>query len=516
MSTDAPDLFGTDAPPPDEEPVEALAAAAPKPRRTTLAATLDGPALQREPTARATPNGQAHHNCTDLGNAERFFDRFGADARYCKGLGQWLLWDDRRWAEDTTDRVMLMAKIIVRGLHAEAADCLEDAVRQAVGKHAFKSESAERQAALVRVAAWDQRLAVKAIDLDAWPLRLNCRNGIVDLETGKLWRHERSELHTRMAPVLYDPQAQSDLWDYFLFTATGGDQEYQGFLQRAAGYSLTGLTTEEKLFLIHGPKQAGKSTFMDALKAALGTYARTADFETFMAKQQGHSGPRDDIAELVGARLVASIEVEQGRRFAEALVKEMTGGDTVRARALYRAGFEFKPQFKLWLVANHAPRCDADDAALFRRILRLPFDHSIPEKDKDPRVKQRLADPGVSGPAILAWAVRGCLEWQRIGLAPPKSIVDATEAYRATQDPLADFIADCCVIEPSASCRSALLMQEYERWAKATGVTHAIGYRAMAERLRTRGMAPDELGPERFRGWKGIGIKDVSSDAAMF
>jgi len=231
---------------------------------------------------------------------------------------------------------------------------------------------------------------------------------------------------------------------YFVTFVSAGDGELADFLQRYFGYCLTGSVAEEKLAFVHGRGGTGKSTFMEALKAVFGEYAVTADFETFLARK-ATGGPRPDIARLAGARLVTSIEVDDGKRLAEGLVKQLTGGDTVTARELYAKEFEFVPQFKLVLVANHAPTVHSDDEAMWRRILRVPFDNAIPEAGQDRSVKLILRDPAVSGPAILAWLVEGCLQWQREGLRVPTVVTDATtdETDAATGVPLGGLCPVC-------------------------------------------------------------------------
>ncbi len=189
--------------------------------------------------------------------------------------------------------------------------------------------------------------------------------------------HRREDLITKVCPTRYEPGARSDLLDRFLDEATGGNRELRDFLQRAVGYSLTGDVSEEVLFFVHGPGRSGKSTFMEALKATLGDYAKSADFESFVQRRDA-GAVRNDIAELAGRRFVVSIEVDEGKKLAEGLVKLITGGDTVRARFLYQEAFDFVPQFKLWLAANHAPKVKHDDSAMWRRILRIPFENIVP------------------------------------------------------------------------------------------------------------------------------------------
>lgn len=257
------------------------------------------------------------------------------------------------------------------------------------------------------------------------------------------------------------------------------------------------------LFLIHGPTAAGKSTLVEALKAALGDYSATADFDTFLARREG--GPRNDIARLAGRRLVASIEMEEGRRLAEGLVKMLTGGDTVSARFLYREAFEFRPSAKLWLVANTKPRVSDDDAAIWRRIRLIPFEHTVPPEERDPSVKDRLRDPAIGGPAVLAWAVRGCLAWQCDGLRAPERIARATSAYREEMDPLAAFLDERCVLEGDASVPAGELYQAYVAWARESGERRVLTSNDVGRRLTDRGLPAERTTRERLR--RGIRLR---------
>ncbi len=447
-------------------------------------------------------------HCTDMGNAQRLAARYGAELRYCYGLARWYVWDGRRWAPDDNGVVQRYAKDTATAIKLEVQGEENVERRQELAAWARRSENETRLRAMVNVACSEPGIPVLASELDTDPWMLNCLNGTLDLRTGELRAHSQDDLITKLAPVRYDPEARSDVWECFLDEATSGDQELQGFLARAIGYSLTGFTTEEKLFFIHGPGGAGKSTFVEAIKSTLGDYAMTADFETFLARSFT-GGMRNDIARLAGARFVASIEVEEGKRLAEGLVKTITGGDTVTARFLYREAFSFKPNFTLWLCANHAPEVKDNDSAMWRRILRVPFEHMIPAERRDPAVKQTLCDPEQAGSAILAWAIRGCLEWQRVGLAVPESVTAATEAYRREMDPLSDFIAACCLLAPTAHVPSAELRQAYEDWTRENGAT-AMGAREWVERVKALGCKPSvrlRIMGKLIRCWVGIGLR---------
>lgn len=440
---------------------------------------------------------------SDYGNAERLVARHGGDLRYCHQLKKWLVWSDNRWREDTTAEATRRAKETVRAMYAEAEGISDSKERESFVKFVLRSEAQASIAAMIALAASERGVTVLPEELDADPFLLNCANGTLDLRTGLLREHRREDLITKLSPVSFNPQARSDIWEFFLRDATGGDKELEKFLQRAAGYSLTGDTREEVLFFIHGPQAAGKSTFMETIKATLSDYARTSDFEAFLSRREVGS-PRNDIARLAGARFVASIEVDEGKKLAEGLVKMLTGGDTVTARFLHKEFFEFRPAFKLWLAANHAPRVRDDDEAMWRRILRVPFVHTIPKARRDPKIKAHLRDAATAGPAVLAWMLRGCLDWQRDGLRVPPAVEEATQEYRESQDPLKDFIADCCVLMPTAWTPTADLRNEYERWAKERGERYLLVGNAFIARLKAHGCAPKVR--LNVRGWLGVGL----------
>lgn len=441
-------------------------------------------------------------HCTDQGNGERLVARHGKDLRYCYTWKTWLVWDGRRWKCDDTGEVERRAKETARSIYIEAGQTEDDNERKELVKWARSSESQHRRKAMIESAQSELGMPVKPDELDGDPWLLNVLNGTLDLRTGELRPHTQTDLITKLAPVQYDPDAKLDLWDSFLQTATGGNKDLAAFIQRAVGYTLTGDTREETLFFAHGPTNTGKSTFTEAIKGTLGDYAMTADFETFL-KRRDIGNPRPDIARLAGARLVASLEVDEGKRLAEGLVKLLTGGDTVTTRFLFSREFEFVPAFKLWLAANHAPGIKPHDEAMWRRIKKVPFEHVVPEKTRDPKVKAQLREPSIAGAAILAWAVRGCMEWQGDGLGTCEAVEGATRDLRDRMDPLKDFLAECCILDGYIWTSAADLRQEYEEWAKENGVKPVYG-KKWGESLRSHGCESRSV--SEGRGWQGVGI----------
>jgi len=301
-------------------------------------------------------------------------------------------------------------------------------------------------------------IAPDQFDTDPW--LLNCLNGTIDLKNGELRPHNRDDLITRMVPVEYDAKATCPLFLKFLDRIMGGNQSLISFLQKILGYSLTGSTREQCLFFLYGLGANGKSTLLNIVQSLWGDYATRTSSETFLAKKPG-SIP-NDVAALRGARLAIAVEVEQGRRLAEVLVKEMTGGDTISARFMRAEWFSFKPQFKILLAANHKPIIRGTDFAIWRRIRLIPFTVQIPKEEQDRDLPEKLS---AELPGILNWAVAGCLQWHFGGLELPKEVDDATQDYRAEMDVLGGFIAERCIVDPGADATAAELYKSYTVWA---------------------------------------------------
>ncbi len=439
-------------------------------------------------------------NLTDLGNAERFDARHGRDVLYCYPWGKWLVWTGARWERDDSGRVHRMAKEAVRGIYAEAAAAEDEERRKALARHATRSEAEARIRAMLELAKSDVPVSPEQLDRDPW--LLNCPNGTVDLRTGDLRPHRREDLLTKMAGVEYDPDAAAPAWAAFLERVLPGE-ELRGFVRRAAGYSATGDTSEQCMFINHGAGNNGKSTFQEALAAALGDYAMRAPTEMLMVRRTG--GVPNDVARLKGARFVTASETEEGRRLAESLVKDLTGQDTITARFMRAEFFDFKPTHKLWLSTNHKPEIRGTDNAIWRRIRLIPWSVAIPPAERDRKLPEKLRAE-LAG--VLAWAVQGSLEWQREGLGESEEVRAATAEYRAEQDVLAAFIEERCVIAPNASAPATPLYHVYKAWCEETG-----------ERVETQkrfGMRLTERGFEREKAgvyyWLGIGLRHDGND----
>jgi putative DNA primase/helicase len=315
--------------------------------------------------------------------------------------------------------------------------------------------------ALLALAQSEAEISIAAEQLDADNWRLTCRNGLLDLRTGTLAAHDRAALCTKRVEADYRAQATCPTWLAFLDTIFAGDGELIAYLQRAVGYSLTGDTSEQCLFVLHGTGANGKSTFIETLTAILAEYGATTPTETLMVKH-GDSIP-SDVARLVGARFVAASESGDGRRLDEELVKRITGGDRMTARFMHRDWFQFTPVLKLWLAVNHEPTIRGTDHGIWRRIHLVPFAVTIPDERQDKGLKAKLLSERAG---ILAWAAQGCLTWQREGLRPPAKVVAATKAYRARMDNIGQFIGQMTVKTPTATTSARRLYGAYEAWCQ--------------------------------------------------
>lgn len=443
-------------------------------------------------------------NLTDVGNGIRFARQHKDNARYCWQNKTWYIWDGTRWMPDDAGIIYSKAKKTAKSIYKEAATVDDDELRKAIAKHAVRSEAEIKLRAMVNMAASEDGVPIMVRQFDTHHYLLNCLNGTVDLKTGELSPHKKEHLLTSIAPVKYDPDARSDLFDSFLERVIP-DAELRAFVQRAAGYSITGDIGEERLFFPYGPPATGKSTLLAAIGATLGEdFYVTADFESFLAKDKPGNGPRNDIARLHGKRFCVSLEVDDGKKLAEALVNQLTGGDLCSARFMYKESFEFYPTFHLWLAANNRPRINGDDGAIWRRILTIPFNEQIPEEERDPEVKRILRDPEISGPAIMAWLVEGCLMWQIEGLKIPDSVKAATDDYRQEQDVLRDFIAEALYVDDHATCGNSELYEAYQAWSRSVGEKYSLGRKKFTQKMEAKGFDQVRDGSRRY--WLGIGI----------
>ena len=431
----------------------------------------------------------ASFKLTDLGNGERLAYLFGDRILEVPGLG-WYAWDGKRWVRDDTGEVPRLAARMVRLLYEACAQLPEGDARANLAKHAARSESRRALDATVESARRGQSirsLTVTADQLDADPDLFNVANGTLHLRSGRLRPHDPRDLITKLAPVPYDPDAQAPMWEAFQHFIANGDADLMTYKRRAFGYTITGHTTEQALFIPYGLGSNGKSTELETIAAVAGDNAMTAAYDTFASMRDGKA-QRFGLARLAGARFVRASEGEQGARLAEGTVKLVTGGERVAAEFKGRDVFEYLPRFKLWLATNHRPETRGTDHGLWRRIKLIPYARTITDSERDPTFAAKLR---AELPGILAWLVRGAREWHRHGLGTCSAVDDATKTYRDDMDILGPFLG--AVVrqdDPIAAEGSARLYAAYAEWMRANHddpITQTAFGRALTERgLRKR------------------------------
>lgn len=390
------------------------------------------------------------HTLDDFGNAERLIDSFPDrdQIRYVPELDRWYVWDQQaeRFVSDDGSWMRQRWAEITDALTQQAGQTADPGASQALYTHASKSRQRPRIDAAVGLAR--DLVVTPADQLNADPYLLAVENGVLDLRDGELYVEEPDNLITKRCRAEYDPDATSSLLDTFLARVVP-DDELRAFLQRAVGYSLTGSIDEHKFFFLYGPPASGKSTFLEAISRLMGSYSTTADPSTFMrgAQARNGSGPSEDLARLMDARIVVTHEIEEGERLAEALISKYTGGDKVAARFLHARTFEYRPKFKLWIGANHRPRVSGSArSGIWRRLMMIPMEEVIPEKERDPALARKLREPEARS-ALLAWAVEGARLWiedNEAGkaMAVPSAVTEEVRDYQHESDYLFQFVEE--------------------------------------------------------------------------
>lgn len=453
------------------------------------------------------PSSGASPGLTDLGNAKRLIQGFGPNLKFVSSWKKWLYYTGKRWESDDTGRVMRLAEQAVATIFAEATAESDTDRANRLFKHAVSSESSKSLHSMVNLAAYEDGVSVTIGKLDRDPWKLNVSNGTVDLKTGQLLPHTRDHLITKMCPVEYDTNADCPTWDNFLYEILDGRVDLIAFLYRYIGYSLTGLVTEQKLIFLYGTGANGKSTFLNTIQHLLGAYAKQSAPELLLSSKSGRHPT--EVADLLGARFVVSSEIDRGRGLAEASIKQMTGGDVIKARYMKKDFFEFLPTHKLWLAANHKPIIKGNDEGIWRRVLLVPFEVSIPEDKQDKQLANKLL---AELPGILNRFVAGCLDWQRNGLNAPKEVVEATQEYREQLDQLKPFFDDVCTKDKGAEINPKMLYNAFLDWCEENHETH-MKPRYFAMLMRERGFRqgkPTKKGSKvTYRPWLGIRLREV-------
>lgn len=403
----------------------------------------------------------------DMGNAYRLVGLYGGSIRFSYIKNSWYCWDGKVWQEDVTGEINRLADKTVESMYTEAMKLADPDKRDKLLKHAAKTRSIAGRKAMIEGAKHLSGIPVTPADFDRDVWLLNVQNGVLDLRTGEMQTHNPDHMITQICNAEYNPEAKCPRWLEYLDMVTNGNVELISYLQKAAGYSLTGNTGEECLFILYGVGRNGKGTFAETLLHLLGSYGKTAQVDSLMLKSAAGNSANPDIARLKGARFVNAAEPQKNAKLNESLVKQLTGGDTVTARFLYGREFEYRPEFKLWINTNYKPQISGNDDGIWSRVRLLPFTVYIPPEKRDLNLKAYLREKELDG--ILAWAVEGCMLWQKEGLGTPEPVNAATEDYRFEMDVLQKFLNDCTKPETNGSVAAYTLYKAYYDWCSANG-----------------------------------------------
>lgn len=425
--------------------------------------------------------------------AAEWVKQYGEDWRYVQAWGKWYEWNGRIWAQVEGNRHFDLAAAVNRQALSwpEAAKISDDQRR--------KLCSARIAASTLSFVKADPKIEAYTTHWNADPWKLATPEGVIDLKTGKMVEAAREQYCTKSTSVAPSDDGEPTVWFSCLSRWFGEDQALIDYAQLFAGYCATGDTSEKMFLFIYGNADTGKTTFVEVLMAILNDYAQSASMDTFSeSKQERHT---TELAELAGARFVSAAETQEGRRWNQARINQLTGKDRVRARYMRQDNFEYTPQFKLLVYGNYAPHVKSVDDALRRRLHILPFSYPIPREEQDASLDAKLR---AEYPQILAWIIQGCLKWQQSGLTMPEVMQNAVDNYMDAEDSFGEWLKECTERDPQAFSPGPDTFKSYRRWCDANG-EHAIGRKRFSQQLQHRGFERGQFNAQR--GFKALRIK---------
>ena len=397
-------------------------------------------------------------NVTEAKMGIQFAEWLKGKAVYVIEAKQWMIWNGLYWEADLSNSIQTLAFNYVQDVKSALVD--RGSVNDARDLSSY--ESLNRLQNISSFAS--ARLSVSASLFNVDPMILATGSDWVNLETGKAHTPDPNILVSKATQVSHCERATCPRFERFVDDIFEGDAELISFVRRAIGYSLTGSTAEQCMFIMIGDGANGKSTFINVVNHLLGTYGTTAAAQTLVA--QGGTSIGDDLVDLAGARLITVSETEEGQSLAEAKIKQMTGGDTLKGRPLYGSYVEFKIIGKLWLATNSLPHINNSDHGIWRRIMAIPFNRTFSAAEQDKALQSKLLAE-LAG--ILNWAIQGCLEWQQEGLNPPNVVTEQVAEYRTSMDSISQFLKDECELGIDFSYSASQFYSAYRNWCLAVG-----------------------------------------------
>ena len=402
----------------------------------------------------------------DTGNADRFIDRYGNLYKYSYIANKFYIYDGMKWKIDDKGSIRKLIDEMIESIKDEKIihgdDVTEEEAREFFQKYYKKTRGTQAKKNIMNELM--HRRPATPDDFDRDDMLINVANGYIDLTSRELYKHDINKMFSQITNTDYTEKMQPAVWLDFLNDIFAGDQEVIRYIQKALGYSLTGSTREQIMFILFGKGRNGKSIFVEVISEILGDYSNNMQAKSLMVKK--NDNVNTDIARLSKARFVTSSEPNEGFRFDEGLIKQLTGGDKVTARFLYAEEFEYTPKFKIWVSTNHKPIIRGTDDGIWRRLVLIPFDVQIPEEKVDKDLKYKLLR---EAPAILNWMAEGAYMWMQEGLAMPEKLKEASKAYRNEMDVIEQFIEDECKRVDDGKVKAHELYELYKKWADDNG-----------------------------------------------
>lgn len=437
----------------------------------------------KKTSKKRSSSGEDSEVVTDVDAANTFVSHFGKEFLYCDPWKKWIVWDGRRWTADR--RGVTYGRSVEVSINSDP-----------------RRQKAERISATLRVS--QHMLAVEPEQFDQDPWMVNCLNGTLNLQTGDFHDHRREDRQTKLCPTSYDPDAKAERWERFLLEIMDGNETLVDYLRRLAGYALTGVVREHILPIFYGTGANGKSTFLTALRNVIGgDYAAETAPDLLMTRYNTpHPTERADLA---GKRFVTTVEVEEGRHLAENFVKQLTGGDEIKVRRMREDFWTLRPTWKIFMATNNRPEIKGLDYGIWRRVRLVPFRVVIQPDRMDHCLMDKLMGES-SG--ILAWAVRGCLDWLTGGLKDPVEVLSATADYRTDADVVGRFFSDCCLLMPQLRSKAGDLYEAFVEWYKREVGPEPMSGTAFGRRLNDLGYKVEKTGGAKWR--LGVGLSELS------
>ena len=445
----------------------------------------------------------------DQGRGLRMRDQFATVLKFNAVDKKWFFFNGSYWQEDIgNQRVELAAERVANSIKKEKPE-LSFSTKTDEDKamnewYKFQKDSRSHMAKMHMIDEFKKYVIVKHGEFDKEDMLLNTESGYVDLSSGELHDHDIDKKFSHQTVAEYSDNVDAPLWEKFLNQIFNNDEELIHYVQKAIGYSFTGSVDEQCLFILNGRGRNGKSVFSNVVSDVAGNYAKQMNVQTIVAKKNQSGSANSDIARLEGARIVTSSELNEGDRFDESLVKQLTGGDKILARFLYGSEFEYKPKFKIWMATNHLPIIRGTDDGIWRRIKIIPFNIQIPKEKVDKKLEYKLK---AEYTGILNWIVQGAIMWQQEGLEDPEAVTKVIETYRAEMDPLDAFLEECCTTGQNYSIKAREMYDAYHEWAK-----ESEEYKMSMTKFG-REMRKKLLRVKRRDGWYYVGLKLKEPDS---